>query len=304
MVVGCAACLALGWTTTPSTGAEAAPQRGEGTPIGMKLKASHGYSLQIYGFDNSREGEGKGPPGSRDEVLMMATRPGSAVYYVSERGEVTEGSIKVDFGDVGEVDVTYRPSGRIHSQKSACQSKPFRFDSGSYEGRIEFHGEEGYAEASATRARGDMQFLLDVVCSSGFGEAAGPGLPGASLRARSRGQALPHLEVEAIQNRPGARVHIGASMVERTAGLVVLRGVFGKAPAKAFGFDPRLRSARLDPPPPFSGRGIFHRNADNPWSGNLSVDFPGHSDVSLAGPGTLAGLRHAAFTRETIHPED
>jgi hypothetical protein len=52
----------------------------------------------------------------------------------------------------------------VKRQRSVCGGKPVAFDSGSYEGVIDFEGEEGYTQVRSARAKGDIQFALDLVC--------------------------------------------------------------------------------------------------------------------------------------------
>ena len=85
-----------------------------------------------------------------------------------------------------------------------------------------------------------------------------------------------------------------------------LMAVSVSGPASVFGFEPGLGTATLEPRAPFSGSAVFHRGARpaNRWRGDLSVDFPGLSDVSLAGTKMRANLVHAALTKQTVIPED
>lgn len=69
-------------------------------------------------------------------------------------------------------------------------------------------------------------------------------------------------------------------------------------PIGAFGFDGKLQAATVKPPAPFSGSGHFEarpgsgERARGTWTGNLTVDLPGHADIPLTGPGFWATLQH------------
>jgi hypothetical protein len=259
-------------------------------PPGFKLKASNGYVLSVYGTP----GYGDQPA----QALILIGRPGAAVIYSTTDATVTESSIEAGFAGVGSVDMEFHGTGRVRRQKSVCGQKPVRFR-GYYSGTFEFHGEEGYSAVDATRAPADLQFFLDVVCASGSGESRGPGLPGAALLASTRSR-RPRARLQVNQNRPGARVTLAASTEERQGDLYVARFVEGSQPASVFAFEPDLSTATLKPRLPFSGSAVFHRGAPpaNRWRGDLSVDLPGLSDVSLAAARMRTNLVHAALTKE------
>jgi hypothetical protein len=63
-------------------------------------------------------------------------------------------------------------------------------------------------------------------------------------------------------------------------------------PGRDFSYDSRLRLALVTPPGPFSGTARFDGAAKGGqrWSGDLSVDMPGRSDVPLTGPLLRASL--------------
>lgn len=95
------------------------------------------------------------------------------------------------------------------------------------------------------------------------------------------------------------RVPFNAELSERHEGIWIHRLVEGFAPADSFHFDPDLRSAALSLPSPFSGSATLRRrpNSVTPsWTGDLSLDFVGHPDVHLAGPGVYVSLTHACFS--------
>jgi hypothetical protein len=72
----------------------------------------------------------------------------------------------------------------------------------------------------------------------------------------------------------------------------------GVAPAGAFHYDPKVRTATLGPPAPFAGTAHLtrSRNSVSPLlGGDLKLTFPGHT-VRLAGPGVHVSLEHARLT--------
>jgi hypothetical protein len=210
---------------------------------------------------------------------------------------VTRTSIRASFGALGEIDVDFHPSGRARRERPVCGGKSVVFDSGLYEGTIDFSGEEGYTQVHATKAEGDLQSALDLICPETGGEiGTGPGLPGAELRVVHHASGI-GASLVAHKNRPGTRAILEASVAEERGGVGIERFVGVRAPSDAFDYDPLLQTAVVEPPPPFSGRATFRRRAApaNPWIGNLSVDFPGRAGVSLTVGAPSVELVHARW---------
>jgi hypothetical protein len=115
------------------------------------------------------------------------------------------------------------------------------------------------------------------------------GIPGARLKFGRKGG--PKLQVN--QNHPGATVRDEAQITERRPGLTINRVTGGYLAGGTFSFDPSLTKASFAPVAPFSGSATYRglhpprgtHVAHGTWRGNLTVDFPGHADVPLTGPG-------------------
>jgi hypothetical protein len=302
--LGCAFAFAL--LASSASGAEPGALPPAIVPSGMTLAASHGFRVSIYGFDvDGAETIDASGPKEHDQALMLVEGSRSAVLYVTRRATVSSEAIEADFGRVGSVDVSWNPSGGTRTQRSPCKGSPARFVAGSYVGRIEFHGEEGFSAVTAGRARGDLKFLLGVVCSSPESESIGPGLHGADLTAKARLGTRSRIELHAVQSRPRAKVAVGATIAERPdPWLYALRATEVSMPPSVFGFSNDLDHATLSPGAPFSGRARFRRKASVPWSGDLSVDLPGRADVRLAGRQFNAKLRPASITHQSPHAKD
>lgn len=262
------------------------------------VKASNGYKMTVLALFQAGFGE------SSEVAIWLARKRQAAVYLAP--GVVTTTKVEADLGDLGEIDVTFHPTGEGVTHPRCDPDYPVEYERGFYTGTIEFNGEEGYTHVDAKRARFSYQPILDALaCShSTTGEAFGRDLPGARLNAWAK-RGAEHLAVRAIQSRPGARVKVEAEIEERRGRIQIARGVERIYPAGTFHFAPDLRAAALTPPAPLSGTGLFRRNAKpaNRWTGNLSVDFPGRSDVSLTGERFHVSLRHARLTKETFYPE-
>lgn len=257
------------------------------------LQGSHGYSITVLAY--SRRADGRG------QVSVSVHRKRASVTYLAP-ATVTDARIEADLGPVGTISVVFVPSGSIGEEKTGCAKGDFiQFDAGTYQGTIEFHGEEGYTEASATEVPVEFKPFFEPVCS-GFGVSettvfGATRMPGARLRVRSVAPRR-HLSAQFNENRPGARMTFEAQTSERHEGIAISRSIQGATPGGAFAFGDDLRAARLNPPVPFSGSAAFHRNAprSNRWTGSLAIDFPGRSNVPLTGPGLRASLVHARRT--------
>jgi hypothetical protein len=207
---------------------------------------------------------------------------------------VTETSIQADLGELGEISVAFHPSGQPATARSKCGGKPVSFDSGYYEGNIDFHGEEGYTEVEATSVPGNIDFLVDGLCGSVSGGGSGPFMPGAELRVRN-----PRLgpEFSVVKNRPNARALFGVGVSEYREGISIARFMTLLMPSRTFRYDPRLQTATLRPPAPFAGAARFDRRKkpNRRWSGDLTVDMPGRAGVPLTGTALRATLIHAEW---------
>lgn len=256
------------------------------------LKASNGYRMLVIAGSEAEYRNG--------EVLIWLFRPGRTVVYFAP-ATVTDTRIEAELGSLGRITVEFEGSGVKEKLRSPCDpSDQVTYDAGSYVGTIDFRGEEGYANASATSIPFSIKPFIAFACAgSGTGEALGPHIPGARLVAWA-GTRQGRVRLQVNQNRPGARVHVEASIEERRGAMRIVREVSETYPADAFHFHPKLHSAALRPAAPFSGSGNFHRNAEPPnrWTGSLAVDFPGRSNVSLTGDRFHVNLVHAVRIRE------
>jgi len=278
--------------------ANAAGEPDTGAFNAFTLKASNGYKMLVLAFSNRGYRHG--------EVVLLVSRKGRNVSYLAP-ATVTDSKVEADLGRLGRIALEFAPSSIEGIDHPACdRSQQVPYEKGLYVGTFEFHGEEGYTDASLTEVPFSLHPWIDFVCGgAGTGELSGHGLPGARLTARSK-QGQESLAFKAIQNRPGARVYLEASVKEERGPIRIDREVQATSPASALEFTSDVRFAALRPDTPFAGAGIFHRNAEeaNRWTGNLTVDFPGRSNVRLTGDRFQAGLAHARFDSEgTFHPD-
>ncbi|HET8956153.1 MAG TPA: hypothetical protein VFN18_10900 [Solirubrobacterales bacterium] len=248
-------------------------------PPSFRLSGSNGYTLDVIG-EQARSGR----PAS---VTIYTSAKGRGARY-SAPAKVTETSMSADLGDLGEIDLNFARSGR--ATEIPCGKKTIRFDSGKFEGRFAFHGEEGFTSAETTSVPGNIDFLLAGFCTEEVSEGPFKVFPGgATLAVRG-----PGLGPELLVNkpRPGAAATISAWYSENVDGISISRYAYRSMSAGRFRYDARLLSASLRPPPPFSGRARFalRKKAGKRWSGDLAVDLPGRAGVPLTGPSLRATL--------------
>jgi hypothetical protein len=234
------------------------------------------------------------PESGRGDVLVFVHRRNSAVLYAT-RAVVTETSIEADLGAVGRIDVDFVPSGKATTERPECGGEHFTFDSGRYEGVIDFEGEHGYSRAHAKSARGEAKFALSILCARPVDEGHGGNSPGARLTARSRGHA--GFEFIAMKNSPSRPARFTATIEEKHGALEISRSVAVTGPPSAFEFDVSSGVATIRPPAPFSGRAEYRcrSSGGSSWRGDLMVDFPGRPNVSLSGDSTHASLERAVL---------
>jgi hypothetical protein len=253
------------------------------------LPGTHGFKL----------GGLIGAKGRKAELTLFVDRRHEAATYIM-RGTRDGEELDFDLGALGKVEVEAQPTGSMETVRPSC-GKPITLEGREFVGTIEFHGEEGFTEAQALRTPLRFDLLAGFGCGvSSEGESFGVGIPGARLKIGRRGG--PKLQVN--QNDPGARVRYEARITERRRGLTINRVTGGYLAGGAFSFDPSLTKASFAPAAPFSGsatyRGFHPPRGTNvargTWRGNLTVDFPGHADVPLTGPGFKAAIVRANRT--------
>jgi len=297
MRLPCAICLFLVGALA-AVGAAPAAAETLFPPGGFRLPASNGYSLHALAFDGD-------PRGEHDELILFVGRKGAgATYFALHHVEVTESTIAADLGRLGSIDLHFVPSGQSEKAHPRCEpDQSIEFDSGYYEGRIDFEGDEGFTSVHATRAAGELQLGLNLICSGGPRvEGGGGNAPGALLHARRR-WSKGSLELQAKTNSPNRPVRFEATIEERSPVLPVIRSVtvFG-APA-SFRYDVSAQSAQLAPPTPFAGLARFNRAGKRRGRlhGGLTVNFPGRSNVSFTG--ARGGLsRYVANPGQVFRP--
>lgn len=267
-------------------------QSGVLVPPGFELPSSNGYAIEVTVLRSATGGPGGGPSAFANILVSGQT---GVVSYIAP-ASATEDSFEVPLGELGHIAVTFHPTEGSRLRRVCGKNQSIHVASGYYEGVIDFHGEHGYTEVEALRARGDARLLLDLVCPAKGASGTGPGLPGAELRVRSRSQtATPSLTV--VENDPGAPAQLEAHTYEWHDGISINRTIRMEAPRSTFNYDSKLRTANVKPPSPFSGTARFRRlgRRQSRWSGDLTVELPGQPGVHLTGRHFRESLFRARF---------
>jgi hypothetical protein len=251
----------------------------------FRLQASNGYDFFALAAPPQEEGE-------EGLIYLRLARGRHSIATYEAPAMVTRTTIDAELGSLGRISVTRVPTGRSKTVRRGCSpTAKKRVAAERYEGTIEFHGEEGFTEVSATSA----PLEPGTVCIRGEEGGGPPGksLPGARLDVEKRFPNGHGLEFDATQNRPGAKTAVSIEIQEEREELEIYRATSILAGADALRYDRHLRTATVRPPAPFAGYGSFRCNAGRAsWSGNLTVDLPGRSNVPIVGSGFRASLEH------------
>jgi hypothetical protein len=288
VALGCAA-LCAGAASAAGTGAAEEPVE----PPGFELQGTHGYEISVSFYSDPETG--------RESIAVTAVRGKESVGYLAP-AKLTAESVHADLGRLGRVDLVLHKSGEEKTVRSRCFHEKESYEPGTYEGIFEFDGEGGFTRARATQVAGVPTLALlarSRYCSDNesYGESIGASQPGARLRgiSFSGGRSL---KFQFNKNRANGKTLFSASLNERRDGIRIYRQAGGTVAASAFRYDPKLRSATLAPPAPFSGSARISRdpNSVSPLvSGDLQLAFPGHT-VKLTGPAVHVSLAHARRT--------
>jgi hypothetical protein len=292
-IAALAIALVLVWVAPGSAQVETLP---EGYAA-FVLQGTHGYSILVRAHPDE---------GSQDEgVDLTVWRKGSAAFY-DVPAEVTATKIDARLGGAGRIAVEFHPRGEPRIAHIKCNRRAaLRYQPGVWAGMIEFKGEEGFTRVKTRFAKQVAWPLLLIACPFvSEPEEEEAGLPGARLAAQS-GSRSHGISLVAITNRPGGRLKLSTSLDEQRGELHVSRWVHGFFPAEGFSFESNLRTATLQPPGPFSGAAVYRRYEEprERWTGNLTVDFPGRSNVSITGARFHTSFVHARYTREVRYDE-
>lgn len=233
-------------------------------------------------------------------ATFAVERGHSAVIYATPDGGLEGRTITARFGQLGSLRLTLQ--GPVHhSQRCGGRSET----QGTFRGRFEFHGEDGYLDLDLHSMPGDAQVVSRRCPTGGRSRPVKrPGKePSATLAVKSTGS-LPSEFFAAVGEHTNDGRFSGAfyaGLDELHERVVIERTIWTKLAASQFRWNLKTGTATVRPPAPFSGRLYFHRH---PKGGAASITGTLRGPT-LAGPElTLAG-RHfkAALTKELPYDE-
>jgi hypothetical protein len=272
---------------------EAVPHAAE---IEFSLPASNGLQAHIANYE---------------KIDLEIKDKDSFVTYEAE-GEATDAGLKVRYGNLGSIDITFEPTKTLLLEKppKGCKGKPSTVREGFYVGTIDFTGEREYVRIETTQAKGTMGVWRESEwrCPHRKGPTRFRHAPRRSVSSpwKRAGRKRETATLAALSYRcrcfllatavRGGKerdrsAFVGAKF-EETEGVEITRGTFAEAGASAFSFNHKAGTARLRPPAPFSGGGFFKRRPHRRdfWKSTIRVPLLGADPLDFGEPGYRAKL--------------
>jgi hypothetical protein len=262
--------------------------------IAFDLPANNGLSAHV---ENSSEGI----------TLLIERGRYSASYKVD--GEATEAGVKAQFGKLGRIDVEFEATETELDKPRGCTGPPNLLRHGRFVGTIEFTGEQEYVRIDTSEVEGtsDVWRESEWHCprrkrairisgpprSTGNArEARRPEKEPASLVALDR-PCVCYFAAFAERSRKGRgpTTFVGAKFAKRE-GMEISRVVYARGVPSSFVFDHAAGTARVSPPPPFTGRATYKRrpHARDLWRSAIRFPLLGSDPLGLSGPDVRARL--------------
>jgi hypothetical protein len=250
----------------------------------IDLRARDGYEIRVMALGEA-------------VVLEVTRRNGlTGTAYVA-RGTVKPNRLRASFGAYGHISVRFRPSKNRSWRKPhrRCRGRSrFVVRRGTYVGTIRFTGEGGYISLDAHRAPGTVGSVAPKCRHSrrsasprpaSASAAAGPPFLGRHTQLVIAGWRRAVSSETLLAIREGGIDLFFATTEQSEGQLAKLRFAFARWTRGVFVND-ALTEARVSPPPPFTGTGIYAAAPDGTtsWTGTLTADFPGAPAVPFTGP--------------------
>ena len=250
----------------------------------FELPGSNGYRLEVSSEGRETEVTAFGRPGK-----------GFVTYSVGGRKHGKRG-FEAKLPGIGRIAVEFRPRGKakkVPLLEKDCSGKPGRLEAGTFVGTINFHGERGYTEVTATRAKGTVVRTYPETCPVGkSGDESGKGsdeMAGAFMIAAALPQGLIFTAGRFdFGDKLGGEIsgHTATQFSNRR-GMEIVRTLTAIGRPESFSAEHtgRTATARVEPPLPFSGTADFGIAPDGTvnWTGDLSVTLPGTGLIRLTG---------------------
>jgi len=244
----------------------------------FRLHGSHGYAISVFA--------------SGRQVSLTAEHGGSSASYTAS-GVVSPEKVEARLGNLGQISLQFHAKGRpkMVAPDRGCSGKKGTVESGTWVGTVDFKGEQGFTSVHATRGRAEFSKTPRWTCKGEEEEGSLAGIRWTSLEASAnRGAFVLASRIESQAHPSIDTSFFVAAIGERLGGrLSAVRSISADAPIDAFALTEEagsVTSATVSPPAPFTGTATFQRTAGSKgsWSGSLVGDFPGRSNVALAGP--------------------
>lgn len=248
---------------------------------------------------------------------ITARRPGEEAYYLTSVAVRATNSIQANLGSLGAISVRFTPTGprkRLPNLPEGCYRARSR---GVFVGEIDFHGEEAFTEAAASRAKGEVivsrgdcdTFDRSVRSQPASQTRLVPTEVGLFARHLSKSSSVRFecsegagSDLAPIGATDPDRLYFKASMDERRGRISIYRSITGTSDdPSTFTFNSALTSATAAPPPPFIGTGTLereNRTERGSWTGDLTASFPGAPNVLLAGSDFTATMNFYRYEEQ------
>jgi len=276
----------------------ASPAAGASVEIQLGLPANNGLYARVANFE---------------QITLEIERKGRFVTY-EVPGEVTETGLKVRFGELGLIDVAFKPTEtRTDKPPKGCRGRPSKLSEGLFVGTIEFTGEREYVRIETTQAEGTLNIWRESEWRCSDRERpmrTHTAMQTPALRSRRQSEAEKEPAILAAGSRGcncffaaytvrdrkghGSSDFVGAQFEDRE-GMEITRSTFVEAGSSAFVFNHTAGTARVHPPPPFSGHGAFKRrlHSRDLWRSTIQVPLLGADPLRIGDPGFRARLVRA-----------
>jgi hypothetical protein len=208
------------------------------------------------------------------------------------RGKVSEAGLKVRFGQLGRIDVSFTPTVTLDETPPSpgCTGAPRTLREGVFAGTIAFAGERGYVRIEAPQVEGSMSVIAPWKCPEedelnpfepipGFPRSsarpAGGKRESASLAAFTRD--FQSFFAAGVHHRhSGGRSIFYGAKAERREGMEIGRVTSVLGRASAFDFNLEAGTATLDPPRPLKGHASFRGDQHGGfWRSTIRVPLLG-----------------------------
>ena len=257
-----------------ATGATAAPAREERpASIQFELPANHGLRATVEA-------------GNGEATLEISDKAHLVSYKV--QAESTESGLRARFGELGEIDVGFKPTKtRTDEPPPGCSGIPGSQSEGVFTGTIEFTGERRYVRLDTARAKGTLSVWRESEwhCPRhrDRAEDSAEDEP-ATLSVYGRSCICFFAAYSYAERGRRQSTFVGARSEERE-GMEIGRATIAETGASAFLFDHAAGTARVHPPSPFTGGATFKRRARgrDHWRSTIRVPLLGAAPLEFSG---------------------